>query len=98
MSCYSPHIPKECRQQSFSKQEESRQDDGFCCRRGEEKQCFPGHVQMAAPGLLLGVSEQRPLQFCSDVSVGLFFTSLLLWPGGRTTGQGVQSAEHMPSL
>lgn len=98
MSCYSPHIPAECGQHSFSKQDESRQDNGVCCRRGEEKQCFPGHVQMAAPGLLLGVSEQRPLQLCSGVSVSLFFTSLPPWPGGRTTGQGMQSAEHMSSL
>lgn len=33
-------------------------------------------VQMAAPGLLLGVREQRPLQLCLAVSVSLFFTSL----------------------
>lgn len=97
-ACCSPHIPQECGQRSFSEQDESRQDGGSCCRRGEEKQCFPDHVPMAAPGLRLGVNEQRPLQFRSGVSVGLFFTALPLRPGGRTTGQGVQSAEHTSSL
>lgn len=105
-ACCGPHIPEECGQQSFSKQDESRQDGGSCCRRGEEKQCFPDHVQMAAPGLLSGVSARRPLQFCSAVSVDVFSTSHPLWPGGRTTGRvcrvlnicpacsGAQGAEH----
>lgn len=63
------------------------------------------HVQMAVLGLPLKVKEQRPLQLCSDVSVGLFFTrfsvasaSTYLLPSGRTQGQGMQSAEHVSSM